>query len=91
MVLAIYAKMIVRIIILAVLMITLAGLAARFALYMWGEVEFLQPLRLFNVGEERNIPTWFESVLFLLCSILLAVVMVSRRSGFATRGNRATI
>ena len=79
MVLAIYAKMIVRIIILAVLMITLAGLAARFALYMWGEVEFLQPLRLFDVGEERSIPTWFESILFLLCSTLLAVVAVAKK------------
>jgi hypothetical protein len=79
MVLAIYAKTIVRTIIIAVLFITLAGLAARFALYMWGEVEFLQPLRIFDVGEERSIPTWFESVLFLLCSILLAVVTVATR------------
>jgi hypothetical protein len=60
-------------------MITLAGLAARFALYMWGEVEFLQPLRLFDVGEERSIPTWFESILFLLCSTLLAVVAVAKK------------
>src|SRR5918999_115993 len=79
MVLAIYAKTIVRTIFIAVLLITLAGLAARFALYMWGDVEFLQPLRLFNVGDERNIPTWFESILFLLCSILLAVVAVAKR------------
>ena len=39
MVLAIYAKTIVRIIIIAVLLITLAGLAARFALYMGGEAK----------------------------------------------------
>ena len=45
MVLAIYAKMIVRIIVIAVLLITLAGLAARFALYMWGDVKLLEPLR----------------------------------------------
>ena len=79
MVLAIYAKTIVRTIIVAVLFMTLAGLAARFALYMWGNVEFLQPLRLFNVGDERNIPTWFESILFLLCSTLLAVVAVAKK------------
>ena len=56
MVLAIYAKMIVRIIVVAVLLITLAGLAARFALYMGGEAKWLDPLRLFDVGEERSIP-----------------------------------
>ena len=79
MVLAINAKTIVRIIIIAVLLITLAGLAARFALYMWGEVEFLQPLRLFDVGEERSIPTWFESIQFLLCSMLLAVIAAAKK------------
>src|SRR5918995_2641499 len=79
MVLAIYAKTIVRTIIIAVMFITLAGLAARFALYMWGDVRLLEPLRLFNVGDERNIPTWFESILFLLCSILLAVVTVAKK------------
>ena len=79
MVLAIYAKTIVRTIIIAVLFITLAGLAARFALYMWDDVKFLEPLRIFDVGEERSIPTWFESILFLLCSILLAVVAVASK------------
>ncbi len=79
MVLAIYAKTIVRTIIVVVLFITLASLAARFALYMWGEEEFLQPLRILDVGEERSIPTWFESILFLLCSILLAVVAVAKK------------
>ena len=56
----------VRAMIVAVLIITQVSFAARSALYMWGEVEFLQPLRLFDVGEERSIPTWFESILFLL-------------------------
>src|SRR5215204_7391089 len=79
MVLAIYAKTIVRIIVIAVLLITLAGLAARFALYMWGEVEFLKPLRIFDVGEERSIPTWFSSIQFLLCSMLLAVIAVAKK------------
>jgi hypothetical protein len=79
MVVAIYAKTIVRAIIIAVLFITLASLAARFALYMWGEEKFLQPLRILDVGEERSIPTWFNSILLLLCSILLAVVTVAKK------------
>jgi hypothetical protein len=79
MVLAIYAKTIVRTIVIAVLLITLASLAARFALFVWGEGEFLQPLRIFDVGEERSIPTWFESIQFLLCSILLAVVSIAKK------------
>lgn len=84
MVLAIHTKTVVRTLIIAVLLITLAGLAARFALYMWDEGKPLQPLRLFDVGEERSIPTWFESMLFLLCSALLAVITVAKRR----RGDR---
>ena len=79
MVLAIYAKKIVRAIIIAVLLITLVSFVARVAMYMWGVEGYLQPLRIFDVGEERSIPTWFESILFLLCSILLAVVTVAKR------------
>ena len=79
MVLAIYAKTIVRIIIIAVLLVTLAGLAARFAMYMWGQEGYLEALRIFDVGEERSIPTWFESLQFLLCSILLAVIAVAKK------------
>jgi hypothetical protein len=87
MALAIYAKTIVRVLIIAVVLITLASLAARFALYMWGEEELLQPLRVFDVGEERSIPTWFESVQFLLCSILLGVVALATKQ----RGERYSL
>ncbi len=87
MVLAIYAKIIVRAIIIAVLFITLAGLAARVAMYIWGEEGYLQPLRIFDVGEERSIPTWFESGQFLLCSILLAVIAVAKKQ----RNNRYSL
>ena len=84
MILTIYAKTIVRALIIAVLFITLVSVAARFALYMWGEEGLLQPLRIFDVGEERSIPAWFESLQFLLCSILLAVVAVAKKQ----RGDR---
>src|SRR5215211_4711933 len=77
--LTIYVKKIVRAMIIAVLLITLASFVARVAMYMWGVEGYLQPLRIFDVGEERSIPTWFESMQFMLCSILLAVVTVAKR------------
>jgi hypothetical protein len=77
--LTIYTKTIVRTIIIAVVLITLAGLAARFALYMWGEGALLRPLGLFDVGREDSIPTWFESMQFMLCSVLLAVIAVAKK------------
>ena len=77
--LPIYVKKIVRAMIIALLIITLVSFAARVAMYMWGVEGYLQPLRLFDVGEERSIPTWFESIQFLLCSILLAVIAVAKK------------
>src|ERR687889_743806 len=77
--LTIYVKKIVRAMVIAVLLITLVSFVARVAMYMWGVEGYLQPLRIFDVGEERSIPTWFESILFLLCSLLLAVVTVAKR------------
>ena len=77
--LTIYVKKIVRAMIIAVLIITLVSFVARVAMYLWGQEGYLQPLRIFDVGEERSIPTWFESLQFLLCSILLAVIAVAKK------------
>ena len=60
--LTIYVKKIVRAMVIAVLLITLVSFVARVAMYMWGFEGYLQPLRIFDVGEERSIPTWFESL-----------------------------
>jgi hypothetical protein len=79
MILAIYVKKIVQAMIIAVLLIALVSFVARVAMYMWGVEGYLQPLRIFDVGEERSIPTWFESMQFMLCSILLAVVTVAKK------------
>jgi hypothetical protein len=87
MVLAIYVKKIVWAMIIAVLIITLVSFAARVAMYMWGVEGYLQPLRIFDVGEERSIPTWFESIQFLLCSMLLAVIAVAKKR----RGDRYSL
>jgi hypothetical protein len=78
-VITIYAKTIGRALITAVLLITLASLAARVAKYAWGYEGLLQPLRLFDVGEESNIPTWFSSLQLLLCSVLLAAIAVAQK------------
>src|SRR5215212_12039931 len=77
--LTIYVKKIVRAMVIAVLLITLVSFVARVAMYMWGVEGYLQPLRIFDVGEERSIPTWFESIQFLLCSILLAVITAAKK------------
>jgi hypothetical protein len=77
--LAIRTKTIIRAMLIAVVFLTLAGLASRFALYTFGDGPFLRPVSLFDVGAERSIATWFVSMQFMLCSILLAVIAVAKK------------
>jgi hypothetical protein len=73
---------IAKALLIAVVAITLAGLAARGALYLWPEKHLLQPLRIFDVGEERSIPTWFQSTALAMSAFLLATIAVAvRRRG----------
>jgi hypothetical protein len=37
-------------------------------------------VRLFYLGEEQSIPTWYSSFALLLCSVLLAVIFLANRS-----------
>jgi hypothetical protein len=80
-VLAIFAKRIVRVLIMVVLFLTLAGLLARVAEYAWGSEGLLRPLTLFDVGAESNIPTWFSSLELLLSSVLLAAIALASKRG----------
>jgi hypothetical protein len=77
--LPIYVKKIVRAMVIAVLLITLVSFLARVAEYMWGQEGYLHALRIFDVGEERSIPTWFETIQFVLCSMLLAVIALANK------------
>jgi hypothetical protein len=85
--LTIYVNKIVRAMIIAVLLITLVSFIARVAMYVWGMDGYLQHLRLLDVSEERSIPAWFESLQFLLCSVLLAVIAVAKKR----RGDRYSL
>lgn len=81
------AKTITRVLILTVLALTLAGLGARFIRYVWGdEGLLLHLLRLFDVGAEASIATWYSSFALLLSSALLAVIAALNRR----RGDRYT-
>jgi hypothetical protein len=68
------AKTVTRVLLVTVLVLTLASLGARFIDYRWGREGLLGVSRLFDVGEEGSIPTWYSSFTLLLSSLLLAVI-----------------
>lgn len=67
---------------LILLCLIFASLAAGFLRYTLDPSEgYLQRFfELFDVGKDSNIPTWYSSVTLLMCSVLLAIVAVFKRS-----------
>lgn len=42
--------------------------------YLWGRERFVEFVRLFNLGGENNIPTWYASATLFLCALLSAYI-----------------
>lgn len=59
---------------LVVICLSLASLAGQFSSHILGYPRLFGLVRLFNVGLDTNIPTWYSSSALLLCSLLLAVI-----------------
>jgi len=74
-----------QVLILVILCLTLASIAGQFIQHFAHHDYRLgtEPLvRLFNVDEEQNIPTWYASSTLLLCSVLLAAIaFAEKRTG----------
>ena len=77
--LAISPKKVVRVLILAVLLLTLAGLVVGYIQIFWGSKGLLESLNVLRLTNDNSIPTWYSSFALLLCSILLAVIAVAKR------------
>lgn len=75
---------IAKALLIVVVALTFAGLGARGALYLWPDEVLLHPLRIFDVGAERSIPTWFQSITLAMSAFLLAMIALAVRQ----RGDR---
>lgn len=71
-----------RLLILVVL--TLTGLSIAGQIYKYflasSNPNLFGYVRLFYLGEEQSIPTWYSSFALLLCSVILAVIFLANRS-----------
>ncbi len=61
-----------------VLLLTLASLAGQFAKYYLGFERAFGLINFLNVDNEGSIATWYSSAALLFCSILLAVIAMSK-------------
>ena len=59
--------------VLGVIVLVLVGLsvAGHAGQFLWGEETLVEYVRIFNLGGEKNVPTWFTSILLFGCASLL--------------------
>ena len=79
---SISTRKITKILILAVLCLTVLGVVSNFVEYFVGHESIVGTeafVELFDLNREGNIPTWYQSSTLLLCSFLLAAIARSKR------------
>ena len=59
--------------------LTLASISGQFSKHLLGHGHLFGLVRLFNLDDEGNIPTWYASSLLLLCSILLVTIACTKK------------
>lgn len=47
--------------------------------YLFGHNKVFGLVRLFYLGAEANVPTWYESIVLLICAILLAIIALTKK------------
>jgi len=75
-------RIVTKILILAVLGFTIAGILSNFIEYFVGHESIVGTetfVELFDLGGEGNIPTWYATITLLLCSFLLATIFLAKK------------
>lgn len=66
--------------ILLVLLFALAGIGVQTAKHVFGHDHLLGFARVFNLDQEANLPTWYQTCALLFCSVLLAIIARHEKS-----------
>ncbi len=77
--LSISPKRVALVLTIVVIGLSIVSLAGQFSRHILGHGSLFGLVRLFNVGEDSNIPTWYSSITLLFCSLLLAFIATSQK------------
>jgi len=82
---------IIRVLSATTCFLLVASIAGQFIKYGFGHESAYGLIRLFNVNEEGNIPTFFSTMLLLLASLLLVLITVLKRASHDAYSRHWTI
>ncbi|TBR60298.1 hypothetical protein BLD44_021705 [Mastigocladus laminosus UU774] len=81
--LSVSPKKVALVLTIVVICLSLVSIAGQFSRYIIGRGSLFGLVRLFNVAEDSNIPTWYSSITLLFCSLLLASIATSQKLAHA--------
>lgn len=82
----IYSRTIVKLLACIVVCLTIVSILGQASKFLFNHPSLFGIVRLFDVNEENNIPSWYSSISLLFCSILLGIISTikaQRRDRFA--------
>ncbi|BAY99071.1 hypothetical protein NIES37_30500 [Tolypothrix tenuis PCC 7101] len=65
---------------IVVIALSIISFAGQVSTYVIGHGRVFGLVRLFDVGQDSNIPTWYSSIMLLFCSLLLALIAKSQKT-----------
>ena len=71
---------VLRVLLVIISVLVVAGLIAHLLRFGFGLTSAFGFIRLFDLNQEANVPTWFSSVLLAMCALLLALIAVAKRT-----------
>ena len=72
-------RRITHVLLVVILFLTLASLATQYSTYFLGHDWVFGMVPKFYLGNEANVPTWYQSSTILLASALLALIAAAKR------------
>ena len=80
-------RRITKILVIAVLGFTIAGILSNFIEYIVGHESIIGTetfVELFDLNREGNIPTWYAATTWLFCSYLVAFIALAKKKESAS-------
>lgn len=80
MTLKIYPEKVFKILLIIIIFLVLANIAGVLSTYVFHHTNVYGLVPLFNLDREANVPTWYSSITLLVCSILLGIIALRKKT-----------
>ncbi len=80
MILKVYPGKVFKTLLIIIFFLVLANIVGLVSIFVFGHNNVYGLVPLFNLGQEANIPTWYSSITIFMCSILLGIIALRKKT-----------